>query len=171
MTLTGLAAGDYTLEVRAVFASDGPRTGALAAARPALERTGDLPWVIASIIGQIHHFVLRRLKRRALEGEPEAMAFMQRALPAIELPLPEYVRQGILPNDPFQQLDQEGVGQLVKQACQLGRKANPELHLGICGEHGGHAASIAFCHRIGLTYVSCSAPRVPIARLAAAHAA
>jgi AcrR family transcriptional regulator len=66
---------------------------ALAAARPELGRSEDLPWVIASIIGQIHHFVLRRLKRRALESEPEAVAFLQRALPAIDLPLPEYIRQ------------------------------------------------------------------------------
>ncbi len=68
-------------------------------------------------------------------------------------------------------LDQKGVGELMKLAVSEGRKTNPELKVGICGEHGGHPASIAFCHRIGLTYVSCSGPRVPIARLAAAQAA
>ena len=83
--------------------------------------------------------------------------------------LPEYVRQGILPSDPFQQLDQNGVGQLVEMAAVKGRRANPKLHLGICGEHGGDPSSVAFCHKVGLDYVSCSPFRVPIARLAAAQ--
>ncbi|MFN2371638.1 MAG: pyruvate, phosphate dikinase [Candidatus Krumholzibacteriia bacterium] len=83
--------------------------------------------------------------------------------------LPYYVAAGILPNDPFQQLDQEGVGQLVAMACEKGRRANPKLHLGICGEHGGDPSSVAFCHKVGLDYVSCSPFRVPIARLAAAQ--
>jgi pyruvate,orthophosphate dikinase len=83
--------------------------------------------------------------------------------------LPEYVRQGILPSDPFQQLDQSGVGQLVEMAATKGRTANPKLHLGICGEHGGDPSSVAFCHKVGLDYVSCSPFRVPIARLAAAQ--
>ncbi len=83
--------------------------------------------------------------------------------------LPEYVRQGILPSDPFQQLDQSGVGQLVEMAAIKGRAANPKLHLGICGEHGGDPSSVAFCHKVGLDYVSCSPFRVPIARLAAAQ--
>ena len=85
--------------------------------------------------------------------------------------LPEYVNKSILPSDPFQQLDQEGVGQLVAMAVEKGRQTNPELHLGICGEHGGDPSSVDFCHRVGLDYVSCSPFRVPIARLAAAHAA
>ncbi|MBC8426140.1 pyruvate, phosphate dikinase, partial [bacterium] len=85
--------------------------------------------------------------------------------------LPEYVNKSILPSDPFQQLDQEGVGQLVAMAVEKGRAANPDLHLGICGEHGGDPDSVDFCHRVGLDYVSCSPFRVPIARLAAAHAA
>jgi pyruvate,orthophosphate dikinase len=85
--------------------------------------------------------------------------------------LPVYIANGILPTDPFQQLDVDGVGQLVAMACEKGRTANPELHLGICGEHGGDPSSIAFCHRVGLEYVSCSPFRVPIARLAAAHVA
>ena len=85
--------------------------------------------------------------------------------------LPEYVRQGILPSDPFQQLDQSGVGQLVEMAAAKGRRANPNLHLGICGEHGGDPSSVAFCHQVGLDYVSCSPFRVPIARLAAAQVA
>jgi pyruvate, orthophosphate dikinase len=84
--------------------------------------------------------------------------------------LPIYLGKGILPTDPFQQLDQEGVGQLIETAVRKGRQANPELHLGICGEHGGDPSSIAFCHRTGLDYVSCSPFRVPIARLAAAQA-
>ena len=83
--------------------------------------------------------------------------------------LPEYVAKGILPSDPFQQLDQEGVGQLVEMACVKGRQTNPDLHLGICGEHGGDPSSVAFCHKVGLDYVSCSPFRVPIARLAAAQ--
>jgi len=85
--------------------------------------------------------------------------------------LPEYVNKGILPSDPFQQLDQSGVGQLVQMAAEKGRRANPDIHLGICGEHGGDPSSVDFCHRVGLDYVSCSPFRVPIARLAAAHAA
>ncbi len=83
--------------------------------------------------------------------------------------LKEYVARGILPSDPFQQLDQSGVGQLVEMACVKGRKTNPDLHLGICGEHGGDPSSVAFCHKVGLDYVSCSPFRVPIARLAAAQ--
>ncbi|MHB8078658.1 MAG: pyruvate, phosphate dikinase [Candidatus Krumholzibacteriia bacterium] len=85
--------------------------------------------------------------------------------------VPAYVELKLLPVDPFQVLDPDGVGQLVKMACELGRKTNPHLHLGICGEHGGEPASVAFCHRVGLDYVSCSPFRVPIARLAAAQAA
>ncbi|HEY3308384.1 MAG TPA: pyruvate, phosphate dikinase [Desulfuromonadaceae bacterium] len=85
--------------------------------------------------------------------------------------LPFYVDNGILPEDPFVSLDQEGVGQLVKMACENGRSARPDIKLGICGEHGGDPASVIFCHNIGLDYVSCSPFRVPIARLAAAHAA
>jgi len=85
--------------------------------------------------------------------------------------LKEYVEKGIYDADPFQVLDQDGIGKLVRMACELGRKARPDLHLGICGEHGGEPRSIAFCHRVGLDYVSCSPYRVPIARLAAAQAA
>ncbi len=85
--------------------------------------------------------------------------------------LPEYVAQGIFPKDPFQSLDTEGVGQLVEMACQKGRATRPDIKLGICGEHGGDPASIHFCQKVGLAYVSCSPFRVPIARLAAAQAA
>jgi len=84
--------------------------------------------------------------------------------------LPLYVDRGILPADPFQVLDQEGVGKLVEMGTQLGRKTKPGLKVGICGEHGGEPSSVAFCERIGLDYVSCSPFRVPIARLAAAQA-
>ena len=85
--------------------------------------------------------------------------------------LGEYVEKGIYKDDPFQVLDQRGVGKLVETACELGRKTRPDIKLGICGEHGGEPASIQFFHRIGLNYVSCSPYRVPIARLAAAQAA
>ncbi len=83
----------------------------------------------------------------------------------------EYVERKILPANPFQKLDQEGVGKLVKMGAELGRKTRPELEVGICGEHGGEPSSIDFCHRAGLNYVSCSPFRVPVARLAAAQAA
>jgi pyruvate,orthophosphate dikinase len=82
----------------------------------------------------------------------------------------EYISRGILKADPFQVLDQEGVGSLMKTACENGRKARANIKLGICGEHGGEPSSVEFCHRIGLDYVSCSPYRVPIARLAAAQA-
>ncbi len=85
--------------------------------------------------------------------------------------VPEYLEKGILEKDPFQVLDQVGVGQLVRMAAEKGRKTRPEIKLGICGEHGGEPSSIEFCHRTGLNYVSCSPYRVPIARLAAAQAA
>ena len=83
----------------------------------------------------------------------------------------DYVNKNIFEKDPFQTLDQEGVGELVKIAVEKGRATRSTIKLGICGEHGGDPASIDFCHRVGLTYVSCSPYRVPIARLAAAHAA
>ena len=82
-----------------------------------------------------------------------------------------YQRQGVLEQDPFVSIDQEGVGELVQIGVERGRKTRPDIKLGICGEHGGDPASVAFCHRVGLTYVSCSPYRVPIARLAAAQAA
>jgi len=84
--------------------------------------------------------------------------------------LPSYVEKGIFPEDPFQVLDQDGVGRLIRMAVDEGRKTRPGLKVGICGEHGGDPRSVKFCHRIGLDYVSCSPYRVPIARLAAAHA-
>ncbi|MEN3203043.1 MAG: pyruvate, phosphate dikinase [Atribacterota bacterium] len=82
-----------------------------------------------------------------------------------------YEEKGILPEDPFQVLDQEGVGQLMQMAVEKGRKTRPNLKCGICGEHGGEPKSVVFCHKVGLNYVSCSPFRIPIARLAAAHAA
>ncbi|MDO8744226.1 MAG: pyruvate, phosphate dikinase [Candidatus Brocadiaceae bacterium] len=84
--------------------------------------------------------------------------------------VPEYIEKGILEKDPFQILDQEGVGQLVEIGIKRGRSTRPELKVGICGEHGGNPQTIAFCHKIGMNYVSCSPFRVPIARLAAAQA-
>ncbi len=77
----------------------------------------------------------------------------------------------VLPKDPFQALDQEGVGELVRIGIEKGRKTRKKLKVGICGEHGGEPSSIEFCHKVGMNYVSCSPYRVPIARLAAAHAA
>ncbi|MBQ3539009.1 MAG: hypothetical protein IJA46_04190, partial [Bacteroidaceae bacterium] len=84
---------------------------------------------------------------------------------------PIYLKKKILKNDPFQVLDQTGVGQLVEMATNKGRSVNANLKCGICGEHGGEPESVKFCHRTGLNYVSCSPFRVPIARLAAAQAA
>lgn len=83
----------------------------------------------------------------------------------------QYVEEGILPRNPFQQLDRGGVGKLIQIAVEGGRASRPDLHVGICGEHGGDPSSIAFCHSVGLNYVSCSPFRVPVARLAAAQAA
>jgi pyruvate,orthophosphate dikinase len=82
-----------------------------------------------------------------------------------------YEKQGILEHDPFTTIDVDGVGELVEIATERGRRTRPDIKLGICGEHGGDPASIAFCHKVGLDYVSCSPFRVPIARLAAAQAA
>jgi pyruvate,orthophosphate dikinase len=85
--------------------------------------------------------------------------------------LVEYVDRGILPKNPFQQLDRDGVGKLMQQAIIDGRKVRHDLEVGICGEHGGDPSSIEWCHIIGNNYVSCSPFRVPLARLAAAQAA
>jgi pyruvate,orthophosphate dikinase len=82
-----------------------------------------------------------------------------------------YTSRGILTSDPFVSIDRDGVGELVRIGLQRGRKVRPKLKVGICGEHGGDPASVAFCHEVGLDYVSCSPFRVPIARLAAAQAA
>ena len=84
--------------------------------------------------------------------------------------LPFYNQSRILKDNPFEALDTKGVGQLMSLAVTNGRKTRDGLKVGICGEQGGHPASMRFCHHINLTYVSCSSPRVPIARLAAAHA-
>jgi pyruvate,orthophosphate dikinase len=84
--------------------------------------------------------------------------------------LGEYVERGVYDYDPFQRLDQKGIGRLVETAVKLGKQARPKIKLGICGEHGGEPKSVEFCHRVGLDYVSCSPFRVPIARLAAAQA-
>jgi pyruvate,orthophosphate dikinase len=85
--------------------------------------------------------------------------------------LPEYIETGILAEDPFVSIDEQGIGELLVIAARKGRSARPGLKLGLCGEHGGDPHSVSFCHRIGLDYVSCSPFRVPIARLAAAQAA
>ena len=82
----------------------------------------------------------------------------------------EYQRQGVLSENPFHSLDRDGVGALMRMAVDAGRTTQPDLEIGICGEHGGDPASIALCHELGLDYVSCSPFRVPIARLAAAKA-
>jgi pyruvate,orthophosphate dikinase len=85
--------------------------------------------------------------------------------------LPAYIERGVLAEDPFQSLDAVGVGELIRLAVERGRRTRPDLKVGICGEHGGDPKSIAFCEQVGLSYVSCSPFRVPVARLAAAHAA
>ncbi|MFA4872159.1 MAG: putative PEP-binding protein, partial [Patescibacteria group bacterium] len=85
--------------------------------------------------------------------------------------LKEYVAQGIYERDPFEVLDQEGIGELIRLAIAKGKSVRPDLKIGICGEHGGEPNTVEFCHREGFTYVSCSPFRVPIARLAAAQAA
>jgi pyruvate,orthophosphate dikinase len=85
--------------------------------------------------------------------------------------LQEYLEKRILTENPFSTIDQSGVGKLMDMAVRLGRTTRPDLQVGICGEHGGDPKTIGFCHRIGLDYVSCSPFRVPVARLAAAHAA
>jgi len=84
--------------------------------------------------------------------------------------LPLYNQSSILQDNPFEVLDVKGVGKLMQLAVEWGKQTRSDMHVGICGEHGGHPESIAFCHKAGLDYVSCSAPRVPVARLAAAHA-
>jgi pyruvate,orthophosphate dikinase len=85
--------------------------------------------------------------------------------------LPTYVSEGILKQDPFAVIDQEGVGELVRMGIERGRKTRPNLEVGICGEHGGEPASVEFCYKVGMDYVSCSPYRVLTARLAAAQAA
>ncbi|HNX81600.1 MAG TPA: pyruvate, phosphate dikinase [Candidatus Omnitrophota bacterium] len=85
--------------------------------------------------------------------------------------VPEYLKKGILPDDPFQTLDQAGIGQIIKLGIERGRSTNKKLEVGICGEHGGDPRSVEFCHKVGMDYVSCSPFRVPIANLAAAQAA
>ena len=85
--------------------------------------------------------------------------------------LPGYLKSGIYEHDPFRSIDQKGVGVLVQMAVEKGRSVRPDIEVGVCGEHGGDPASVAFFHRAGLNYVSCSPYRVPIARLAAAQAA
>ena len=85
--------------------------------------------------------------------------------------LDSYYANKIYENDPFARLDQTGVGRLIDMAAKLGRTTRPDIKLGICGEHGGDPSSVEFCHKTGLTYVSCSPFRVPIARLSAAQAA
>jgi pyruvate, orthophosphate dikinase len=84
--------------------------------------------------------------------------------------VPEYIKKGILPEDPFQSIDQEGIGELIKMGIKRGRSTNKNLEVGICGEHGGEPRSVEFCHNVGMNYVSCSPFRVPIAKLAAAQA-
>ena len=84
--------------------------------------------------------------------------------------LTEYIQKGILPEDPFQSIDQIGIGELIKIGIERGRKTRKDLEVGICGEHGGEPKSVEFCHKVGMDYVSCSPFRVPIAKLAAAQA-
>ena len=98
-----------------------------------------------------------------MPGDPQAGSKVWEALPT-------YLGEGILKQDPFAAIDQDGVGELVKIGIERGRKARPKLEVGICGEHGGEPSSVEFCHRVGMDYVSCSPFRVLTARLAAAQA-
>ena len=84
--------------------------------------------------------------------------------------LPSYLDKGLIPSDPFSVLDQEGVGELIRIGIERGRRTRPDLKIGICGEHGGEPSSVEFCHRVAMTYVSCSPFMIPIARLSAAQA-
>eukprot|EP00741_Cyanophora_paradoxa_P011360 tig00020556_g10973.t1 len=101
----------------------------------------------------------------------DASKFLTPYMEGIEHPMHPNELMVIVQSDPFQKLDQEGVGQLMRMAVERGRAVRPDLACGICGEHGGEPSSVKFCHRIGLDYVSCSPFRVPVARLAAAQAA
>ncbi|MBI4560927.1 MAG: pyruvate, phosphate dikinase, partial [Candidatus Rokubacteria bacterium] len=83
--------------------------------------------------------------------------------------LPHYLEKGLLSQDPFSVLDQEGVGELIRIGIERGRRTRPDLKVGICGEHGGEPSSVEFCHRVRMSYVSCSPFMIPVARLAAAH--
>ncbi|MCC2662509.1 MAG: ppdK [Geminicoccaceae bacterium] len=119
------------------------------------------------------------LRAREIAGHAEFFSFGTNDLTQMTLGLSRddsakfmehYLQRKIFPSDPFSTLDIDGVGALVEIACEQGREGRPDLKLGICGEHGGDPATIAFCERVGLDYVSCSPYRVPIARLAAAQA-
>jgi pyruvate,orthophosphate dikinase len=130
-------------------------------------------------IGTMIEFPRAALNADELATEAEFMSFGTNDLTQTTLGfsrddagrfIPVYVEKGIFEKDPFQTLDQEGVGKLMKMTVEKARSVKPKLDIGICGEHGGDPASVEFCHRIGLSNVSCSPYRVPIARLAAAHA-
>ena len=109
------------------------------------------------------------MKRRAVAVLLAAFGFSRDDIEGRVMPL--YLELKLLPANPFETIDRDGVGRLVEMACEQGREQRSNLKLGICGEHGGDPASVTFCHEIGLDYVSCSPFRVPIARLAAAQAA
>ena len=113
----------------------------------------------------------RKALIRINEGEELPILFSSRAIVDDSGKfLPHYLEKGILARDPFESIDQNGVGFLMDYALKQGRSTRPELKVGICGEHGGDPRSVEFCHRVGMDYVSCSPFRVPIARLAAAQA-
>ena len=134
---------------------------AVASALAALERRPAAPENLALLDAAFFSFGTNDLTQTTYGlSRDDAARFLQ-----------EYERRGILPVDPFITLDPDGVGELVKIAVERGRRVRPDLKLGICGEHGGDPASVFFCHKAGLDYVSCSPYRVPIARLAAAQAA
>lgn len=149
---------DKTAE--AVFAEKGRRIEYLVGTMIELPRAALKAGEIAEV-GEFFSFGTNDLTQTALGvSRDDAARF-----------LTSYVEQGIYPKDPFVSLDVEGVGELISIAKERGRKTRSDLKLGICGEHGGDPASIAFCEEAGLDYVSCSPYRVPIARLAAAQAA
>ena len=140
------------------------------------ERQITVPFLLGTMI-ELPRAASRRTKSRARPSSSRSAPTISprpRGVCAATTPasfLPYYLEHGVIDDDPFQVLDQAGVGKLIQMAGELGRRTRPDLKLGICGEHGGEPASVAFCDRLGMNYVSCSPFRIPIARLAAAQAA
>ena len=149
----------------------------IATANAVMEETGE---TIKYMIGTMIEVPRGALTADAIAIEAEFFSFGTNDLTQMTLGfsrddvgkfVPIYISEGILEQDPFQVLDRDGVGQLMKIAIDKGRSTRPDIKLGICGEHGGEPSSIEFCHEAGLEYVSCSPFRVPIARVAAAQTA
>ncbi|MBI2981171.1 MAG: pyruvate, phosphate dikinase, partial [Deltaproteobacteria bacterium] len=160
----------YRMQVRAIIE---------AASELTLEGVKVFPEIMIPLVGHANELI--RMRRDAEEIcqkilKDKRVQIDYRIGTMIELPRAAvtadqiYLREGIYPADPFVSIDRDGVGQLIRIAVEKGRKVRPEIKIGICGEHGGDPSSVEFCHELGFSYVSCSPYRVPIARLAAAHA-